>query len=274
MIMMLTIGLLIGLFLMIAGVIIGCMCGLIKEVPRSALLCFAVIFVYIIAFAVDTSEANAMFLTSIPFIKQIKMFNKIIQQLSNMGDFTSIMQSLSNEFSIINFLDQAINLCFLTFEVGFIHKMLFPNRHHKWWIYWFIWYLKECLAIGVLIILNSYILNGASSMLPESVVVWIPRIFMILLVATIILCTLKLIFKFIFPLLDVFISFFSNNFVGKLIISSIISTGILILVAFAFLIFNIKISATWIGVVNIVPLAVPFFIVWYIVYALIGYKNK
>lgn len=273
MIMMLTIGLLIGLFLMIAGVIIGCMCGLIKEVPRSALLCFAVIFVYIIAFAVDTSEANAMFLTSIPFIKQIKMFNKIIQQLSNMGDFTSIMQSLSNEFSIIDFLDQAINLCFLTFEVGFIHKVLFPNRHHKWWIYWFIWYLKECLAIGVLIILNSYILNGASSMLPESVV-WIPRIFMILLVATIILCTLKLIFKFIFPLLDVFISFFSNNFVGKLIISSIISTGILILVAFVFFIFNIKISATWIGVVNIVPLAVPFFIVWYIVYALIGYKNR
>lgn len=118
------IGLFIGLVLMIVGTIMGCLCGMIKEVPRAVLLSFAVIFVYIVALSVNISEAGAIFMTSIPFIEQIKDFNAIVQQIiCNVGDWTSIYQVLSRQFVLMNFFDEAIKLWIFSFESIFINLL-------------------------------------------------------------------------------------------------------------------------------------------------------
>lgn len=267
-------GLFTGLLLMVAGTVIGCLCGMIKELPRAVLLCFAVLFVYMLVLSVDISEASAIFVTSIPFIEQIKGFNGIIQQISNIGDWASIYQILSQQFFSMEFLDEVIKLWIFSFEVSLIHSILFPQKRHKWWYDWFIWYLKECLVIGGLIFLNSKVLRGIERIIPGFLIIWVPRIFMGLLVISIILCTLKLIFKFVFPFLDVMISFFTNSSIGRIMVSSVITTGVLILIAFAFLFFRIKVPREVLMAVNIAPIGVAFFIVWYILYVLIGYRKK
>lgn len=77
-----------GLLLMITGAIMGVICGTIKEIPRAVLLSFAVIFVYILALSVDMSEASTIFVTSIPFIEQIKGFNVIVTSKLNIKRLT------------------------------------------------------------------------------------------------------------------------------------------------------------------------------------------
>lgn len=268
------IGLFAGLLLMITGTIIGCICGTIKELPRTVLLSFAVIFVYILALSVDMSEASTIFVTSIPFIEQIKGFNVIVQQISNVGDWVSFYQVLSSHFISIEFLDEAIKLWIFSFEVCLVHNIVFPQKHHKWWCDWFIWYLKECLVIGLLILLNSFVIKMIENALSGFVAIWLSRIFMGLLVITIILCATKLVFKFTFPLLDIFISFFTDNFVGRVMISSITTTGTLILFAFGFVIFKIQVPQGILASFSVMPIGVVFFLVWYILYALIGYRRK
>lgn len=268
------VGLFTGLLLMVTGTIIGCLCGIIKEIPRAVLLCFAVLFVYFLALSIDISETSTIFVTSIPFIKQIRGFNSIVQQISNVGDWTSIYQIFSEQFFSIEFLDEVIKLWIFSFEVSLIHSILFPQKHYKWWYDWFIWYLKECLAIGVLILFNSKVLKGIGRILPGFLINWLPRIFMGLLATSIILCTLKLIFKFAFPLLDVIISYFTNNSIGRLMVSTTITTGVLILIVFAFIIFKVKVPQEVLMAVKIAPIGLAFFIVWYILYALIGYRKK
>lgn len=268
------IGLFVGLLLMITGAIMGVICGTIKEIPRAVLLSFAVIFVYILALSVDMSEASTIFVTSIPFIEQIKGFNVIVQQISNVGDWASFYQVLSKHFISIEFLDETVNLLIFSFEVSLVHSIVFPKKHHKWWCDWFIWYLKECLVIGLLILLNSIIIKMIEIALPDLVVAWVPRIFIGLLAITIILCAAKMVFKFTFPILDIFISFFTNNFVGKVMISSITTTGTLILIAFGFIIFKIQVPQGILISVGLMPVGVVFFLVWYILYALIGYRRS
>lgn len=264
----------VGLLLMITGTIIGCVCGTIKELPRAVLLSFAVIFVYILALSVDMSEASTIFVTSIPFIEQIKGFNVIVQQISNVGDLASFYQVLSKHFVSTEFLDEAVKLLIFSFEVSLVHSIVFPKKHHKWWCDWFIWYLKECLVIGILILLNSIALKMLEIALPNLVVVWMPRIFIGLLSITVILCAAKVVFRFTFPILDIFISFFTNNFVGRVMISSITTTGTLILIAFGLMIFKVRIPQGILVTVSLMPIGVVFLLVWYILYALIGYRTR
>lgn len=269
-----TIALFFGLLLMIIGTIMGCLCGLIKEIPRSVLLCFAVIFVYFIALSIDTQSANAIFITSIPFFEQIKNYNVILQQLNNVNDWTTIYQTLSDYFISMNFYDEVIKLWFFSLEVGLIHILVFPKRRFSLWIDWFIWYLLEALAVGILIIVNyllSFIINRY---IPDFVTVWLPRILVALLILIIISSAIKLITKFVFPFLDLFISFFTKNLIGKAVISSVTTTGILILITFFLIIFKIPIPNGILISAQLLPMIIPFIIIWYIVYALIGYKKR
>lgn len=259
---------------MFAGTIIGCLCGMIKEVPRTVLLCFAVIFVYFLALSVDLSEASAIFVTSIPFIEQIKGFNIIVQQISNLGDWSSIYGVLSEHLISLEFFDEIIKLWIFSFEVSLIHSILFPQKHHKFLYDWFIWYLKECLVIGVLIILNSIVLRVIERVIPDLLIIWMPRMFMGLFVMAIILCAMKLFFKFAFPFLDVLISFFTNNGIGRLMVSSVTTTGTLILIVFGLMIFKVKVPQEILATVKVAPMLVVFLLLWYILYVLIGYRKK
>ena len=72
------VGLFTGLLFMVTGIIIGCLCGIIKEILGAVMLCFAVLFVYVSALADWYIGGKYNFLTSIPFIKQIRGFNSIV----------------------------------------------------------------------------------------------------------------------------------------------------------------------------------------------------
>ena len=191
-----------------------------------------------------------------------------------MSDWFTIYQVLISRFISADFFDEVIKLWFFSFEVGLIHNMLFSKRNNRWWCAWITLYLKECIAVGILVVLNSIVIKIIENIIPNFLIVWLPRICMRLLVMTVILCVAKLVFKFVFPLLDIFISFFTKSFVGKLIISSITTTGILILLAFAFIIFKIKIPQEIIIFSDLIPVGVVFLLVWYILYLLIGYNGK
>ena len=114
---------------MIAGTILGCICGLIKKVSKSILLCFAVLFTYILAFSVDMKEANSMFFSGIPFLEQLKWGNSILQNIGSAVDFADIYILFIKQFGFWKIFDELCKLYFFTFEVGVIHALLFNKKY-------------------------------------------------------------------------------------------------------------------------------------------------
>ena len=57
-------------------------------------------------------------------------------------------------------------------------------------------------------------------------------------------------------------------------ISSITTTGTLILIAFGFIIFKIQVPQGMLISVSLMPIGVVFFLIWYILYVLIGYRRS
>ena len=95
---------------------------------------------------------------------------------------------------------------------------------------------------------------------------WLSRTTIGLVIITIILSMVQLLFKLSVPIVAICVSFYMNSLIGKTIVTSIISSGIVVLAVMVVVILEIKIPSVIIGVLSVLPLGVLFLIVWYIVY--------
>lgn len=265
--------LLLGFALMLLGTILQVATGLIKELPHAVILGFAVIFVYIIAFSVSPNEAASMFVTSIPFLPQLNWFNTVLGNLGNVSDFGNLYKAFSEAFVGWDFWREAIKLWTVTFEVTLIHKILFPKKVFNLFIDWLLWYLREALAIGILIFLNSVIEKLSERFLSVNLIVLVGGVVIVFFAILILICCMKLIFHFAFPLADFLIGFFTKNPVGTMIIETTTTTGTLILVLFALCLLRIKLPNTILGTIATLPLAILFLLIWYVTYLLVGYRK-
>lgn len=266
--------LLLGFALMLLGTILQVATGLVKELPHAVVLGFAVIFVYIVAFSVSPNEATSMFVTSIPFLSQLGRLNTILGNIGNASDFGNLYKAFSEAFVGWDFWKEAIKLWVVTFEVTLIHKILFPKKVFNLLIDWLLWYLREALAIGILIFLNSLIERLSEQFLSVNLIVLAGGIVIAFFSVLILLCCVKLIFHFTFPLADLLIAFFTKNPVGNMIIETTTTTGVLILALFALCLLRIKLPNAVLGTIAALPLAILFLLIWYVAYLLVGYRKR
>lgn len=271
--------LLLGFVLVVAGIVIQVATGIIKEIPKVVLLGLTVIFIFIVIASIDLTQVSSMFVSSLPFAEQFGKINYLLQNIGNISDFGGVYQNFSQYFVTWEFWQEAIKLWIFTLEVKVVHVLLFRekkilSRAKKWIAEFILWYLRETIAVGLLILFNIFISKAAESWLPEDFIITIGGIVIAFFALLILLCSVKLIFHFTAPIVDVIIAFFTKNVLGKYIIETTITTGSLILIVFLMFILRVKLPAEIIGTVAAIPFVVPLSIVCYITYMLVGYRSK
>lgn len=231
----LAILMLVGLVLLVVGA--RKICGAFSTIPRSIYICFGILFVYIISIALmqDYAAGYEMMVSALPFGEQIKA-----------GDFADLFNLFNaSTMSFSAFFSQAVQIFYISVLVNLIESFFHGFDKKKkvkgaaFWLDFFFWYFKECIIVFAVMLVNLGIKLGLQKLgekmnwpYTEDVFNWFLIILFVAMAVLLVVITFMKLFKAaVFaavPVLGVFLTFFSENRLGKSIISSFMSTGIII----------------------------------------------
>lgn len=277
-----TVALLMLAGLMLLVIAAKKICGALSTIPRSVCICFSILFIYAVCVLL-TNDAGAgynMLITAMPFGESIAT--------GDIADFASLYRT--SQSSLGGFFGQLVQIFYLAVIVNFIqsffHRFDVKKAGAKIFFvvdFW-LWYFKECIIVFAAMIINLLINRGLNALAERMgqagiIVESVPIILFIVMAVLVVLITILKIFKAaVFaavPVLGVFLTFFSENRLGKSIISAFMATGIMVCLISILgeLDINLayKVSATLQaanGVMIIAFTVLALFFVWFIVYRL------
>lgn len=210
-------------------------CGAFSTIPRSVCVCFSIIFIYIVCIAL-TNEVGAgfnMLVTAMPFGESIAAGDVV--------DFTTLYQS--SRSSLGGFFGQLVQIFYLAVIVNFIQSFFHKFDSKKSGVKMFfmadfwLWYFKECVIVFAAMLINLLINKGLSALAERmgwagTILESAPMIlFVVMAVLVVVVAVMKIFKAAVFatiPILGVFLTFFSENRLGKSIMSAFMATGIMV----------------------------------------------
>ncbi len=210
-------------------------CGAFSTIPRSVCVCFSIIFIYVVCIALtnDSSSGYTMLITAMPFGESITAGDVV--------DFTTLYQSAQSSLKV--FFEQLVQIFYLAVIVNFIQSFFHRFDGKKagvkifFMIDFWIWYVKECVIVFAALIINMLINMGLSALAERvgwagPIVESAPMvIFIVMAILLVVISVMKVFKAAVFatiPVLGVFLTFFSENRLGKSIISAFMATGIMV----------------------------------------------
>lgn len=226
---------LLGLVMMVIGA--RKICGAFSTIPRSIYICFGILFVYIISIALtqEYSAGYEMMVSALPFGEQIKA-----------GDFADLFNMFNaSAISFSVFFSQVVQIFYMSVLVNLIESFFHGFDKKKrilsaaFWLDYFFWYFKECIIVFAVMLANLGIKLGLQKLgekmgwpYTEEVFNWFLIILFVAMAVLLVVITFMKLFKAAvfasMPVLGACLEFFSKNRLGKSIISSFMSTGIII----------------------------------------------
>ena len=272
----------IGLLLMIIGA--RKICGAFSTIPRSVNICFGILFIYIVSIALmrDYAAGYNVMVGALPFGEYIKA--------GDIADFSSLFKASTESFS--SFFSQVVQIFYIAVLVNLMESLIHGFDKKKkvkgaaFWLDFFFWYFKECIIVFAVMLLNLGIKLGLKKLgenmdwpYTEQVFNWFLIIlFVVMAVLLAVITAIKLFKAALFaavPVLGVFLSFFSENRLGKSIVSSFMSTGIIVCLVSILCKLDLDIGgkisgliATSEGIMIIGFTILALLIVWYAVFTL------
>ncbi len=207
--------------------------GAVSIIPRSVCVCFSIIFIYIICIIFSDKigeEFNALVL-AMPF-GEIISAGKIV-------DFAMLYQQSRDGFG--GFFGQMVQIFYLAVIVIFVqsivHKSDKKDKDTSFMKEFVMWFCKECIVLAIAIVANM-IIGKTFSVLTEHMG-WIGKIigsapmlvFVAMFILLLVLAVIKVVKAIILltvPVFGLLLSFFSDNQLGKSVISAFVATGIMI----------------------------------------------
>lgn len=256
----LNILIIIGFFLLLIGAVLRVAGGFVpvKFLSDSVLSCFGILFIYVLAIVVlGIGETyDNLFFGGVPFFNELSDFSSLFTVYKTNPDY---------------FFKEIIKVFTLSFTYSFFNRLTKSKN-------FVVWYFLQCLFVCLSMFINSLIGILLDKYLPKIAVEWIPIIIFALLSIVLLLLIARLIFKtlafFTNPVVGAFLSFFTDNFIGKNLISAF---GVTVFFALLALIFKNAVGVTsLVAGLNssfaFVPTVLLLIALWYICWVLLKKK--
>ena len=209
------------------------------------ILCLYVINIVIYSFGLHWE----LFLSPLPFVNID-------------GDFLHVMNILTADFHII--CEQVLKVVIIAFLVNILHDIMPKGKKLLSW--YFFRLVTVVLAVGVNYVAD--LLIGA--FMPEAVFAMAETVLLCLLVALILLGSLKLItgiaLAFLDPIIGALYTFFFSNFVGRQLAKALVSTTLI--TALVALLGYLELTTIFIAATALtayIPLLVVMLVLWYVI---------
>lgn len=239
------------------GAVLRIACHSLRELPKSAAACFAILFIYIVAIAAGGPDVHGnVILNSLPFI-------------GDLSDYSGVYVQLKTNFAA--FFLEVVKLFLLAFSVNILQDLILFGKGKNV----IIWYACQCFVMALAMAANYGVDLLMRRYLPEGFAEWLPAVLFILVGTILLLTLLKAIFKtvkfFSNSVLTTILSFFSQNWLGRHITQAFLSTLALALVVVLTDWMGLGFQIAQLSIVTeaFVPVVILLAVLWYLVWLLL-----
>ena len=190
-----------------------------------------------------------LFLSPLPFI-------------SIEGDYMHVMNVLSTDFHLV--CEQVLKVVIIAFVVNILDDIVPKGK--KLFTWYFFRLLTVVLAVGANYLVDMLI----TAFLPETVFAMAETVLLWLLVALILLGSLKLLtgiaLAFLDPIIGALYTFFFSNFIGRHLAKALVSTALI--TALVALLGHLELTTIFIassGLTAYIPLLAIMLVLWYVI---------
>ena len=218
-----------------------------------------IFFAYVIAVVIYCFGWNLeSYLVPLPFVALV-------------DDYMVIFPILNASFPQI--CCQVLNFLMIAFLVNLLNSLI-PNGKNV-----FVWFLLRFLSVVVSAVLIYVLDLVLATFVPQGIAQYAPMILVLVLILLMILGSMKLligaVLAYMNPIVGVLYTFFFNNFIGKALAKSILSTALftgLIYALNAIGIYAVHIAPSVLP--SYIPLLIVVLVLWYIIGHLLADKEK
>ncbi len=191
-----------------------------------------------------------------------KLFLSPLPFMSIEGDYLHIMPILSTDFSLV--CEQVLKVVIIAFLVNFLEGVMPKGKKLLSW--YFFRLLTVVLAVGANYLVDVLI----TAFLPETVFAMAETVLLLLLVALILLGSLKFLtgiaLAFLDPIIGALYTFFFSNFIGRQLAKALVSTALI--TALMALLDHLELTTIFIaatGLTAYIPLLAIVLVLWYVI---------